>query len=134
MEMVGNPNEFGAVVTPNHRRSQSAAVGTHVPPAAPTTRSVVVTLTESGDLVWSVQDVGSDVGVLRPGATEYEWWRTVRAAYVSKLFAALGGEPGDDVVSLVAARFKSDVEFAEFATSHGIPTEFDSWISTSYDD
>jgi hypothetical protein len=98
------------------------------------TQSVIVTLTDSGDLVWSGQDLGPDVETLQPGAMEYEWCRTVRAAYVPGLLAGLGGAPGDDVVALVAARFNTDLQLAEFATSLGIPTEFDSWIGTNYDD
>jgi hypothetical protein len=42
--------------------------------------------------------------------------------------------PGDDVVALVAARFKTDLELELFAAALGIPTEFDSWIGTNDDD
>ena len=104
------------------------------PPSGGANPSVIVTLTDRGDLLWSGQDLGPDLQTLLPAATEYAWGRTVRAAYVPALRAALGGAPGDDVVALVAARFKSDAELEEFATSLGIPTEFDSWIGTTYED
>jgi hypothetical protein len=121
-------------VTPNDRRSQPAAAGKQIPPSAATTQSVIVTLIDSGDLIWSGQDLGPDIETLQPGAMEYEWSRTVRAPYVPGLLTALGGAPGDDVVALVAARFKTDRELELFATALGIPTEFDSWIDTNYDD
>ena len=124
----------GAMVTPEDRRSQSAATRQRDRSSTATKRSVVVTLTHAGDLVWSGQDLGPDVEKLSPGATEYEWWRTVPAAYVPALLAALGGGPGDNVVALVAERFDSDVELEEFAASVGIPTEFDSWIGATYED
>ena len=121
------------MVTPEERRSQSAATRQRDRRSTATKRSVVVTLTHAGDLLWSSQDIGPDVGRLRRGATEYEWWRTVPAAHVPALLAALGGGPADNVVALVAERFDSDVELEKFATSLGIPTEFDSWTSTSND-
>jgi hypothetical protein len=127
-------NDLEQHVTPNDRRSQSAAAGKYIPPSAATTRSVIVALTDSGDLVWSGQDLGPDVVTLQPGAMEYEWCLTVRAAYVPGLLAGLGGMPGDDVVALVAARFKTDLELELFAAALGIPTEFDSWIGTNDDD
>ena len=127
-------NDLEQDVTPNDRRSQSAAAGTYITPSAATTRSVIVALTDSGDLVWSGQDLGPDVVTLQPAAMEYEWCLTVRAAYVPGLLAGLGGMPGDDVVALVAARFTTDLELELFAAALGIPTEFDSWIGTNDDD
>ena len=99
-----------------------------------TERFVTVELNGAGDLVWSGHDLGPGVGVLMPGAREYEFWRTVRAAHVPALAVALGGEAGDDPSTLIAARFASDVDLQAFATEHGIPTEFGSWISTNWDD
>jgi len=95
---------------------------------------VIVMLTHAGDLVWSGQDLGPDVVTLQPDAMEYEWCLTVRAAYVPGLLTGLGGVSGDDVVALVASRFKTDLELELFATALGIPTEFDSWIGTNDDD
>jgi hypothetical protein len=120
-------------VTPNDRRSQTAAGDKRNRPSVSPSRSVIVMLTHAGDLVWSGQDLRPDVARLRPGATEYEWSRTVPAAHVPALLAALGGTPHDNVVALVAASFDTDVELEEFATKAGIPTEFDSWVSTNDD-
>ncbi|HET9083369.1 MAG TPA: hypothetical protein VFN41_03120 [Candidatus Limnocylindrales bacterium] len=115
-------------MTPNDRRPREATGDNHNPPSGGAHPSVIVTLTDEGDLLWSGQHLGPDIRTLLPAAMEYGWGRTVRAAYVPALRAALGGAPSDDVVALVAARFKSDAELDEFATSLGIPTEFDSWI------
>ena len=97
-------------------------------------RSVAVTVNEKGDLVWSGHDLGPEVAALRAGASEYEFWRYVRAKHVPALLAALGGAAGDDVARLVGRRFRSDVELAEFAAAHDIPTEFSSWTPTHWDD
>lgn len=40
---------------------------------------------EHRDLVWYGHDLGPAVGFLRPGATEYEFWRYVRAPHVEAL-------------------------------------------------
>lgn len=99
-----------------------------------TSRSVVVELNKAGDLVWNGHDIGPDVGLLQPGATEYEFWRYVRAAHVPALRTALGAGPNDDVARMVKKRFESDVDLAAFAAEHDIPTEFNSWITTNWDD
>lgn len=99
-----------------------------------TSRSVNVELNEAGDLVWNGHDIGPDVGILQPGATEYEFWRSVRAAHVPALRAALGAGPTDDITRIVRQRFESNVDLDAFATEHGIPTEFSSWITTNWDD
>lgn len=118
-------------MAPEDRRSQPATGGKHDTPSPSTNRSVIVTLTHGGDLVWSGQDLWPDVATLHGGAMEYEWSRTVPAAYVPALLTALGGRPGDNVVALVAASFETDGELEEFASKAGIPTEFDSWIGTT---
>jgi len=99
-----------------------------------TSRSVTVSVDREGDLVWSGHDLGPGVAGLQPGADEYEFWRTIRAAHIPALVTALGGRPGESVARLVRARFNSDVALADFAEAHGIPTEFNSWIPTSWDD
>ena len=118
-------------MAPEDRRSQSETGGTHHNPPRNTNRSVIVTLTDAGDLVWSGQDLWPEVATLHGGSMDYEWSRTVPAAYVPALLAALGGRPGENVVALVAASFETDVELEAFATKAGIPTEFDSWISSA---
>ena len=120
-------------MTLDDRRPQAAAGDKRNRPSVSPSRSVIVMLTHAGDLVWSGQDLRPDVARLPPGATEYEWSRTVPAAHVPALLAALGGTPHDNVVALVAASFDTDVELEEFATKAGIPTEFDSWVSTNDD-
>lgn len=97
-------------------------------------RSVDVTLNEDGDLVWSGHDLGPEVAALRAGASEYEFWRYIRAKHLPALRIALGGAAGDDVARLVRKRFRSDVELAAFAEAHDIPTEFSSWIPTHWDE
>ena len=67
-------------------------------------------------------------------AAEYEFWRTVRAAHLPALVAALNGQPGDDVARLFPEKFDSDVALKDFAEERGIPTEFSSWSSTNWDD
>ena len=99
-----------------------------------TERRVDVSLNEDGDLVWAGQDLGPGVGILIKGATEYEFWRTVPAAHIPALVAALGGQPGDDATRLVRERFDSDVALKEFADAHGIPTRFSNWISSNWDE
>jgi hypothetical protein len=86
----------------------------------------------NGDLVWYGHDLGGGAGPL--GGSDYEFWRTVRKAHLSALRAALGGKQGADVPGMVSGRFRSDVELAEFAAAHGIPTEFHSWSSGYGDD
>ena len=99
-----------------------------------TRRSVDVTMNAEGDLVWSGHDLGPGVGALRAGATEYEFWRYVRARHLPALRAALGGPQNGDLTRLVRERFRSDVELDAFAKAHDIPTEFSSWIPTNWDD
>lgn len=92
-------------------------------------RHVEVSRNDDGDLVWYGHDLGPEVGSLREGATEYEFWRTVPAEHIPALVAALGGRIDDDAPTLVRQRFRSDVDLAKFAEDHGIPTTFYSWVS-----
>lgn len=96
-----------------------------------TTWSIVVSVDKAGDLVWAGYDRGPHLAKTM-GASEYEWWRYVRAPHVPALLAALGGSPGDDVVGLVRERFRSDMDLAAFADEHGIPTEFRNWTTTDW--
>jgi len=56
---------------------------------------------ECGDLHLDAQDLGVPPGLLT-GDGEYEYDRTVAAEYVPALVALLGGEPGADVLALLA--------------------------------
>lgn len=66
-------------------------------------------LTAGGDLVVEGQDVGPGVErFFGEGTTEYEWTHTVRAADLPALVAALDGDPGDDVLTLLERRCSGD--------------------------
>jgi hypothetical protein len=99
-----------------------------------TKRHRAVKLKSNDDLEGSGHDLGSGVGVLRAGASEYEFWRSIKRAHLPALRVALGGRPDADLVAMVTRRFRTDVELDEFATANGIPTEFSSWISTDWND
>lgn len=92
------------------------------------TRHIEVDFNEAGDLVWYGHDLGPAVGFLRRGATEYEFWRYVRAPHVDALASAMG-VTRSRLPGLILKMWQSDVQLREFADAHGIPTEFDSWIS-----
>ena len=64
--------------------------------------TVRVLLTDDSDLVFAGQDLKN-----YPGADEYEYWITVPAQDVPTVIAALGGQPGDDVLELVARSAES---------------------------
>jgi len=72
-------------------------------------RHLAARLTAGGDLVVEGQDIGPGVEyVFGEGNTEYEWTHTVRVADLPALVAALGGEPGDDVLALLSRRCSGD--------------------------
>jgi hypothetical protein len=57
---------------------------------------VVAVLEEDGDLVFEGQDLNGWLG-----SAEYEYWVRCPAADVPRVVAALGGAPGDDVLTLL---------------------------------
>ncbi len=68
-------------------------------------RHLSARLTTDGDLVVEGQDIGPGVEqFFGEGNTEYEWAHTVRVADLPQLGAALGGLPGDDILTLLAQR------------------------------
>ena len=84
-------------------------------------------LTEKGDLIIEGQDLGT--GVERfwgDGLSEYEWTIIVRAAHVPQLFPALAGTRGEDILSLLKARYSEDKRYASktFLDGCAIPNEF----------
>lgn len=97
------------------------------------TRFREVSFNESGDLVWYGHDLGPAVSSLMPGANEYEFWRTIRAPHVAKLAAAMGVSPAG-LPHLIETRFASDVDLEAFAKAHDVPTDFQNWIPTNWDD
>ena len=68
-----------------------------------------VRLTEDGDLQFAGQDLKPPFG------DEYEYWITVPAKDVPTIIAALDGQPGDDVLELVARDAASIVRQGERA-------------------
>ncbi len=58
---------------------------------------VQAVVTDDGDLVFEGQDLNGWLGY-----AEYEYWVTAPAAVVPRVVAALGGEPGEDVLALLA--------------------------------
>lgn len=66
-------------------------------------RHLSARLTDEGDLLIEGQDLGPGVEeCFGPGLTEYEWVHTVHAEHIPLLVAALGGEPGEPVLPLLA--------------------------------
>jgi hypothetical protein len=69
---------------------------------------VEAVLTDDGDLVFEGQDLNGWLGY-----AEYEYWVTAPAALVPRVVEALGGRPGDDVLSLVAEHAEEIVHRGE---------------------
>lgn len=68
-------------------------------------RHLAARLSTDGDLVVEGQDIAPGVEqFFGEGNTEYEWAHTVRVADLPDLLAALGGAPGDDVLTLLEQR------------------------------
>jgi hypothetical protein len=85
---------------------------------------VRVRLTDDDDLEFAGQDFGG-----HPFADQYEYWITVPARDVPTIVAALNGQPGDDVLELVARHAASIIHQGERAwvESLGIEPRFYSW-------
>ena len=90
-------------------------------------RSLWAVITESGDLRIEGQDLGPEVErFFGGGNTEYEWDVLVRAPNVAQAVVALGGAPGDDVLTLLSQRYSGREAFCieERLKASGVPTEF----------
>jgi len=81
---------------------------------------VKVRLADNGDLVFAGHDLKPPFG------DEYEYWITVPAKDIPTIIAALDGQPGDDVLVLVAREAASIIRHGEKAwvTSLGIAPRF----------
>jgi hypothetical protein len=64
-------------------------------------RFLTARLNAAGDLVLE----GQDLGPATPDGDEYEWFRTVRAAHLPALLAALGESPEADLLAVLEARW-----------------------------
>jgi hypothetical protein len=71
---------------------------------------VRIRLTDDGELVFAGHDLRS-----APFGDEYEYWITVPAKDIPTIIAALDGQPGDDVLELVAREAASIVRQGERA-------------------
>ena len=80
-------------------------------------------LTDDGDLEFAGQDLKPPFG------DEYEYWITVPARDIPTIIEALDGQPGDDVLELVARHAASIVRQGErtWVQSLGIRPGFYSW-------
>jgi hypothetical protein len=84
-----------------------------------------------GSLHIEGQDLGSVVeDAWGAGNTEYEWWWTVRPDDVPAAVAALGGDPGDDVLPLLArwSAANNGRDPGRQLRDAGIPVEFDNRV------
>ena len=81
-------------------------------------------LTDDGALEFAGHDLRSS-----PMGDEYEYWVTVPAKHIPTVIAALDGQPGDDVLDLVARRAESIIRQGEqtWVKSLGIEPGFYSW-------
>ena len=69
---------------------------------------VEVRLTDEGGLQFAGHDLSSS-----PFGDEYEYWITVLAKDIPIITTALGGQPGDDVLELVAREAASIIRRGE---------------------
>ena len=83
-------------------------------------------LTDGGDLVFEGQDLNGWLGY-----AEYEYWVNAPASLVPRVVAALGGEPGEDVLGLLAAHADEVVTRGEstWLRSIGIEPDVDTHTS-----
>ena len=90
-------------------------------------RSLWAVVTLDGDLRIEGQDLGPEVErIFGAGQNEYEWDVVVRAANVPQAVVALGGAPGDDVLTLLQQRYsgRSASEVERRLEAACGPTEF----------
>ena len=93
----------------------------------PDSRLLQARYAKGGDLLIEGQDLGPTVEAFwGPGNTEYEWGMAIKATDFAVLTKALDGDPGEDVLALLARRFREDPDIA--SKSHldasGVPIEF----------
>jgi hypothetical protein len=84
--------------------------------------------TEDGGFVIEGQDLG------RPGMVEYEYSLRVAAADVPRVVEALGGEPGDDVLTLLERSGERLVRAGESTWLKSLGLEPAFWSRSEYED
>ncbi|MEX2458252.1 MAG: hypothetical protein WD770_04640 [Actinomycetota bacterium] len=88
-------------------------------------RHLEVARAENGDIVFTGQDLGDGVEeIFGASLREYEWELRIRAEHVEAACAALGGEPGADILDLIERRTLTDVEARREFEAAGITVEF----------
>jgi hypothetical protein len=90
-------------------------------------RSLDAYLEHTGDLALDGQDLGPSVErVFGEGIREYEWKRTVPAADIPRLLAALGASPGSDVLDALEAWLASHLpeQLERLILERGISSQF----------
>ncbi|MEX2457756.1 MAG: hypothetical protein WD770_02080, partial [Actinomycetota bacterium] len=88
-------------------------------------RHLEVARAENGDVVFTGQDLGDGVEeIFGEGLREYEWELRIRAEHVEAAVAALGGEPGPDILTLIERRGLDDVHVRRELDAAGVPVEF----------
>ena len=81
-------------------------------------------LTPDGALHIDGQDLGPLTAPVSPSG-EYEWFKTIRAEHLPQLVELLGGEPGTDVLDLLAERYTGAdaAELERVLRESGLPVE-----------
>jgi hypothetical protein len=81
-------------------------------------------LTPDGALHVDGQDLGPATAPVSADG-EYEWFRTIRAEHLPQLVELLGGEPGTDVLNLLAERYTGENtgELERVLRESGLPVE-----------
>lgn len=73
----------------------------------PDRRFLSAYLTQEGALRIEGQDLGPATALVHADG-EYEWFKTIRPEHLPRLVGLLGGEPGADVLDLLAERYTGD--------------------------
>lgn len=94
----------------------------------PDQRFLTAYVSQDGALHIDGQDLGPATAPVSADG-EYEWFTTIRPEHLPRLVELLGGEPGADVLDLLAARYTGDgaAEFERTLRESGIPVELFVW-------
>ena len=94
------------------------------------TRFLAVSITFDGGLGIEGYDSGPAVKSFF-GSSDYEWHHTVKASDIPRLRAAMGIDPGVDLLTHIETNFNGpgQPDLESFIRSAGITFQFFSWIS-----